>query len=73
VAETLLGACPRLRILATSREPLWTAGEVTWPRPPLAPPALRTLRRLPSDLLDRSREVVAEVPRDGDRSLGDNR
>src|SRR5215472_11213201 len=30
VANSLLCACPALRILATSREPLGTAGEMTW-------------------------------------------
>ena len=29
LAEALLGACPDLRILATSREPLGIAGEAT--------------------------------------------
>jgi predicted ATPase len=36
----LLGECPRLRILATSREPLGITGETLWPVDPLAlPPA----------------------------------
>ena len=35
LAETLLHACPRLRILATSREALNIAGEITWRVPPL--------------------------------------
>jgi predicted ATPase/DNA-binding CsgD family transcriptional regulator len=40
LAEALLGACPELRVLATSREPLGIAGEATWPVPPLSvPPA----------------------------------
>jgi predicted ATPase/DNA-binding SARP family transcriptional activator len=30
LAEALLRACPQLRILATSREPLGVSGEVTW-------------------------------------------
>lgn len=38
LAETLLRACPHLRILATSREPLRIAGEVTWRVPSLALP-----------------------------------
>jgi predicted ATPase/DNA-binding SARP family transcriptional activator/tetratricopeptide (TPR) repeat protein len=40
VADRLLGDCPRLRILATSREPLGITGETLWPVDPLAlPPA----------------------------------
>jgi predicted ATPase/DNA-binding SARP family transcriptional activator len=35
LAGTLLLHCPRLRILATSREPLGVAGERVWPVPPL--------------------------------------
>jgi predicted ATPase len=37
LATTLLGACPGLRVLATSREPLGAAGEVIWSVPPLEP------------------------------------
>ncbi len=40
LAETLLMGCPRLRILATSREPLLVAGEVIFPVPPLPAPEL---------------------------------
>jgi predicted ATPase/DNA-binding SARP family transcriptional activator len=40
LADRLLGECPRLRILATSREPLGITGETLWPVDPLAlPPA----------------------------------
>jgi len=39
VADGLLRACPRLRILATSREPLGVPGEVTWRVPSLPFPA----------------------------------
>ncbi len=39
VAETLLGARPALRILATSREALGVNGERAWLVPPLATPA----------------------------------
>src|SRR5580692_5112270 len=39
VAERLLLACPRLRLLATSREPLGVPGEVTWRVPSLSFPA----------------------------------
>jgi predicted ATPase/DNA-binding SARP family transcriptional activator/tetratricopeptide (TPR) repeat protein len=34
----LLGAAPRVRVLATSREVLGVAGEVVWPVPPLTVP-----------------------------------
>ena len=36
LTHALLAACPRLVILATSREPLRVSGEVRWPVPPLA-------------------------------------
>jgi predicted ATPase/Tfp pilus assembly protein PilF len=36
----LLGACPKLTVLATSRAPLGIQGEQTFPVPPLATPAL---------------------------------
>ncbi len=35
LAEALLGAAPKLRILVTSREPLGVPGELTWRVPPL--------------------------------------
>lgn len=38
VADRLLGECPRLRILATSREPLGITGEALWPVEPLVLP-----------------------------------
>jgi predicted ATPase/DNA-binding SARP family transcriptional activator len=38
-AHRLLGECPRLRILATSREPLGITGEALWPVTPLVLPA----------------------------------
>jgi predicted ATPase/DNA-binding SARP family transcriptional activator len=38
-AHRVLGECPRLRILATSREPLGITGEALWPVEPLAVPA----------------------------------
>ena len=38
LSELLLGGCPQLRILATSREPLKLAGERIWQVPPLAVP-----------------------------------
>jgi predicted ATPase/DNA-binding SARP family transcriptional activator len=45
VAELLLRACPRVRILSTSREALNIPGEVVWPVPPLTVP---DPERLPS-------------------------
>jgi predicted ATPase len=38
LAADLLGACPGLRVLATSREPLGVPGEAIYPVPPLAVP-----------------------------------
>ncbi len=35
LTQTLLRSCARLRVLATSREPLGVSGELTWPVPPL--------------------------------------
>lgn len=35
IAEAVLHACPRLSVVATSREPLRVAGEVAWRVPPL--------------------------------------
>ncbi|TMR93687.1 BTAD domain-containing putative transcriptional regulator [Nonomuraea basaltis] len=43
LAELLLRACPGLRILATSREPLSVDGEVLWSVPPLDVPATTDL------------------------------
>ncbi len=45
LVQTLLEACPGLRILATSREPLGVPGEVAWRVPSLSLP---DPRRLPS-------------------------
>jgi predicted ATPase/DNA-binding SARP family transcriptional activator len=39
LAVTLLGSCPGVRVLATSREPLGVPGEAVHPVPPLAVPA----------------------------------
>ena len=38
LVETLLGACPRLRVLATSREVLGVPGEIAWRVPSLSLP-----------------------------------
>lgn len=42
LAKDLLLACPRLRMLATSREPLGVPGETIWPVPPLSLPEPET-------------------------------
>lgn len=39
LAVTLLGACPNLTVLSTSREALGAAGELVWRVPPLSIPA----------------------------------
>ena len=39
LVDALLASCPRLRVLATSREPLGVEGEVLWQVPPLSVPA----------------------------------
>jgi predicted ATPase len=44
LANRLLGECPRLRILATSREPLGITGETLWPVDPLPLPPARASR-----------------------------
>ncbi|HYC59662.1 MAG TPA: BTAD domain-containing putative transcriptional regulator [Thermoanaerobaculia bacterium] len=43
LVDTLLAQCDRLRVLATSREPLGVAGERVWPVPPLACPEAAAL------------------------------
>jgi DNA-binding CsgD family transcriptional regulator len=59
---TLLGACPNLRILATSREPLGITGEVVWRLEPLLP------EHAYRPFLERARERSPElVPDDGPR------
>ncbi|MFF9818221.1 BTAD domain-containing putative transcriptional regulator [Streptomyces sp. NPDC014006] len=59
-AALLLGACPGVRVLATSRESLGITGEVLVPVPPLPEePAVRLL-------LDRARAVRPDV--DGDHA-----
>ena len=43
LVEGLLAACPNLRMLVTSREPLHIAGEVNWRVPSLTPPEAERL------------------------------
>src|SRR5262249_36034530 len=40
LVERVAGACPRVRIMSTSREPLRVAGEIVWPVAPLEVPPL---------------------------------
>ncbi|MBV8999343.1 MAG: tetratricopeptide repeat protein [Solirubrobacterales bacterium] len=47
LSVALLDACPRLRVLATSRAPLWIAGETIYTVPPLSAPDARTPRWRP--------------------------
>jgi predicted ATPase/DNA-binding CsgD family transcriptional regulator len=66
LADALLHACPQLRILATSREPLGLAGERTWLVPPLSlpdprhPPSIQELARYEAVRLfvERAKAVV---------------
>ena len=57
---TLLGACPNLRILATSREPLGLTGEAVWRLEPLLPEHSYRL------FLERARERSPELIPDED-------
>jgi DNA-binding SARP family transcriptional activator len=60
VVRRLLGAAPRLRVLATSREPLGLPGERVWTVPPLPQP-------------DAERLFVARPPRPGSSWPGTTR
>jgi predicted ATPase/DNA-binding SARP family transcriptional activator len=66
LVTALLGSCPRLRVLATSRETLGVLGEVIWPVPPLTVPppesagsGLAHLRRYESVRLFLERATLA--------------
>ncbi len=68
VAEDLLGHCPALRILATSREGLRVGGETIWPVPPLGTDDAVTLfvaranaAGAALELSDEDRTVVADI------------
>jgi predicted ATPase/transcriptional regulator with XRE-family HTH domain len=56
----LLRSCPRLQILATSREPLAIEGETTWRVPPLELP---DLQQTSSELISRSAAVRLFIER----------
>jgi predicted ATPase/DNA-binding SARP family transcriptional activator len=72
LAETVLRACPNVRILATSRAPLGVGGEVDYALDPLATPgadaAVEELEGLPAVrlFLERASAVRRDLPRDGE-------
>jgi len=57
VAEVLLRGCPRLRVLATSREVLGSSGEITWRVPSLSLPPAPTVAEPSLELLTSSDAV----------------
>ena len=63
LGATLLGACPHLRILATSREPLGITGEVVWRLEPLQPEHAYRL------FMERARERIPELVPDEDSEV----
>ncbi len=62
-AEGLLRECPRLRILATSREPLGLRGELVWRVPMLSVPDIRTTAVKAKDIVARYESVRLFVDR----------
>src|SRR5262249_32666569 len=62
LVDRLLRSCPRLRVLATSREPLRITGETVWRVPPLDAHGATIL------FLERAR-AVARRGQPGDRAL----
>jgi predicted ATPase/DNA-binding SARP family transcriptional activator len=60
VADHLLSHCPRLRLLATSREGLRIDGEIIWPVPPLAADEATAL------FVARATAAGAQLDRSGD-------
>lgn len=63
LAAVLLGSCPQVRVLATSREPLEVNGETVWR---LAPLDVEDARRL---FLQRARQRRSEFPPDDEDDL----
>jgi len=62
LADHVLGTCPAVAMLATSREPLGLSGEITWPVPPLSVPVAATYDAVAASgagalSLDRARAV----------------
>ncbi|HEX8006817.1 MAG TPA: BTAD domain-containing putative transcriptional regulator, partial [Trebonia sp.] len=69
LAERLLADCPRVRILATSREPLRIDGETLWvvsplPVPPDAPPPADTAPLAATDISEMWRYPAVQLLRD---------
>jgi predicted ATPase len=52
LADTLLRACPHLRIMASSREAFGIAGETSWAVPPLSLPEFSRDRVLSAELIE---------------------
>jgi predicted ATPase/serine/threonine protein kinase len=61
LVERLLSSCERLRVLATSREPLGVRGEVVWSLPPLSLPTVAS--RASVDEIAESEAVALFVDR----------
>jgi predicted ATPase len=67
LAASILHACPRLTILATSRRPLQIAGEMLWLVPPLSTPTpVRAAegQRCDCTIPGKSARRTAELPTD---------
>jgi non-specific serine/threonine protein kinase len=63
LAEALLKSCPKLRIMATSREALGISGERAWPVPPLAIPAVANGEPITRTVAARSEAIRLFVER----------
>ncbi|HEX6711704.1 MAG TPA: tetratricopeptide repeat protein, partial [Rubrobacter sp.] len=63
LVDALLASCPRLKALATSREPLGVTGEVHWAVPPLSLPDGTTDGELAADALMRYEAIRLFVDR----------
>src|SRR3954470_7761940 len=70
VAETLLGACPSISMMATSRAPLAIRGETRWAVPPLSLPTADHLSGSDAAQLfvDRAERVDRALRSDGDNA-----
>ena len=67
LTAALLGACPTVTLLATSREPIRAAGEITW-----QVPSLSLDDEAVELFIDRARQITAGL-RDHRRQCGDSR